>query len=478
MTADLVTGIDSFLWVGPNGFVSHSQNPYIPNVSAANAGVYSLYLIDNGCSGPAVTTTVTIFPALSVYAGADTIIWCGTFATLTATVTGGSGSFLYDWSPNVLLTNPHEQNTSTISLNCSVLFIVTVTDSITQCKNTDTVCVIMYCSPPTLFVSAQPDTICTGDSVTLDVTNGCYQPYSYTWSSTPGNFHSTLSNFIVNPVVTTTYTVTATDGFYTNTSSVVVTVTSSLMEYLISSDTMCLSGTTTTISTNGSDTGVYYILYKNGVVLGPPLAGTGSALSWDMLSSGVYYMEAYDSTGLPCGNYFSNTLVIGHHPLVVLGNDTTVCNVFTLTLVGPPGLGYSYTWLRLPDDTLGQSQYLYLDYSTSGLGQYYYTLHVSDSNQCFGADTIGVNFQICPSVHEYGAHFTEVFPNPASTYIEIKTEINHITDIEIINMQGVVVLISPLSSKIDISHLSPGFYILRFSDGTRQYHKKFVKNRF
>ena len=59
-TLDLTAGGGtSYDWTGPNGFTSSSQNPSIPNITAAAAGVYTVTVSDNGCSAEA-TTDVTL----------------------------------------------------------------------------------------------------------------------------------------------------------------------------------------------------------------------------------------------------------------------------------------------------------------------------------------------------------------------------------------------------------------------------------
>lgn len=480
LTADMVSGIDSFLWVGPNGFVSYSQNPQIPNATTANAGVYSLYLIDNGCPGPAVTLTAVVHTAPVVYAGPDLVVTVGTSILLNASVTGGSGSYMYQWEPAMLVADPHADSTTTVPLNNIVSFILFVTDSVSLCSNSDTLCAIVMCSSTPINAMATQDTICSGDTVSLSITSPCSYNYDYYyWTSDPPGFYSSIVNPIVTPSVTTTYIATGINYYDTVTSSVVVTVISSLTQYPISTDIMCLSDTTATISTGGSDTGVYYQLYLNNNPFGPLLAGTGAALVWDMLTAGSYFVEGYDSTGLPCGNYFSNTLHIGQTPTVALGNDTTVCDINTLILSGPPGNGYAYAWMRLPNDIIGQSQYLYLDYSTSGLGMNYYVLFVTDTFNCTGSDTIGVNFQICPSVEEYGSFYPLVYPNPASDYVLVEIPYYvHNGHLWLYNAQGQLLIsqqIDGLKFEVATTSLSRGLYIIKLTEGGNFYYFKVVR---
>lgn len=96
------------------------------------------------------------------------------------------------------------------------------------------------CTPPaqsdpaTLFVgdalaasaSASPGVICIGESTHLNVSafgGNILQPYSYLWTS-PDGYSSTLEDPVVEPTVTTTYSVVVDDGYNPVTVSVTVTV--------------------------------------------------------------------------------------------------------------------------------------------------------------------------------------------------------------------------------------------------------------
>ncbi len=59
------TGATSWSWTGPNGFTSTLQNPTIPNITTAGAGVYTL-TASNACgSATATTATVTVITTTS-----------------------------------------------------------------------------------------------------------------------------------------------------------------------------------------------------------------------------------------------------------------------------------------------------------------------------------------------------------------------------------------------------------------------------
>lgn len=74
LTVDTIPGA-SYLWEGPNNFVSTKQNPFIPNYQASMAGTYKVS-INLGCGDDAIpmkSLTVTTAAAMPVTASIDSI---------------------------------------------------------------------------------------------------------------------------------------------------------------------------------------------------------------------------------------------------------------------------------------------------------------------------------------------------------------------------------------------------------------------
>lgn len=59
------TGNIDYFWTGPNGFASNSQNPTITSAGTNAAGIYSCYLINNGCISD--IATIQVFIALPTH---------------------------------------------------------------------------------------------------------------------------------------------------------------------------------------------------------------------------------------------------------------------------------------------------------------------------------------------------------------------------------------------------------------------------
>lgn len=58
LTSQSIAGL-SYLWLGPNGFLSSFQNPVINSVTLNDAGLYSLTVSSNGCSSlPSYVTII------------------------------------------------------------------------------------------------------------------------------------------------------------------------------------------------------------------------------------------------------------------------------------------------------------------------------------------------------------------------------------------------------------------------------------
>ncbi len=69
-----------------------------------------------------------------------------------------------------------------------------------------------------------------------------------------------------------------------------------------------------TLSLNGSETGVAYQLYKNGISLNFPVQGTGQALHWQGLTAGIYYVHATQTT-TNCNIPMNGTVNVSVQPL-------------------------------------------------------------------------------------------------------------------------------------------------------------------
>jgi len=223
LTANTVSGA-TYRWTGPNNFISYQQNPSIPNAQPVNSGNYYVNIMVNGQpSADSSKTVVHIFKPVA-HAGNDTSINWGVYTTLHGYGSGGSGHYHFHWEPANKLVNPNIASPTTVQLQTSTIFTLTVTDDSASCHATDDVTVNIAGGPLGVGTTATPSTICAGEtSQLLAVGSGGATTYTFAWTG-PGGFASTIQNPTVQPMVTTVYSVTVSDGYNSATNSVTVNV--------------------------------------------------------------------------------------------------------------------------------------------------------------------------------------------------------------------------------------------------------------
>jgi len=97
------------------------------------------------------------------------------------------------------------------------------------------------------------------------------------------------------------------------------------------------------VGLDGSETGVNYTLYKDGVTTGITLAGTGFALGFGLQTEGVYTIEATDTTS-GCISIMAGYADIEHLPVVLAGSDQSVCSDIPVLLNGTSNYSGSSSW--------------------------------------------------------------------------------------------------------------------------------------
>lgn len=85
---------------------------------------------------------VNIYSDVKVDAGKDQTIAYGNAATLRAEVSGGTGSYSYEWEPSSLLKNDTSLETQTLPLKNDTVFIFMATDKVTGCSASDSIKVL------------------------------------------------------------------------------------------------------------------------------------------------------------------------------------------------------------------------------------------------------------------------------------------------------------------------------------------------
>jgi hypothetical protein len=218
------TGNYTFSWTSiPPGFTSTLQNPV---VTPGQTTTY-LFSVNDGETTVTNQVQITVHPLPVPDAGPNQVITYGTPTTLQGSVSQGTGPYLYQWEPADKLVSANVPNPTTLNLYESTLFTLHVTDLGTGCvcEQPDFVSIAMEGDALSTNPTAQPGTICSGQPVhLLALAGGGTQNYTYSWTSNPPGFNSNLAEPVVNPLLTTVYTVVVNDGFNTTTGNVTVNV--------------------------------------------------------------------------------------------------------------------------------------------------------------------------------------------------------------------------------------------------------------
>jgi PKD repeat protein len=209
----------------------------------------------NGCTKNA-TVIVGVYSLPNVTATANPSSICdGASVTLTS-----SGATTYTWN------NGSSSNSQTITPNASGTYSVTGTDA-NNCSKTVSVSVTVN-SNPSVSITPSSTSICSGNSITLNVGGAS----TYTWDN-----GSNSTSILVSPSSSTTYSVTGTDtNNCSGTSSVNIIVNQiPTITFALSQDTLCLNSSPITLNANPLG-GTFF---GNGVTsssFDPALSGLGT----------------------------------------------------------------------------------------------------------------------------------------------------------------------------------------------------------
>jgi len=267
-------------------------------------GEYTVLVTDdNGCT---VTNSITIdepYPIETQMSGIDLLCY-GDVSNGSAEVTasGGTEPYLYSWSNGA--------NTQTITNIGADTYTVTVTDQ-NGCTSGDNITIN---EPPELIVTIpEPDWICIGESVTITAnTTGGTPGYSYEWND------GIMEEWnIVNPGVTTNYSVSATDANGCQTSAnVTVNVHPPVDLYVYASEDSLCPGDAVDIYVN-------------------PLSGTGGPYEISVQGNGIYFTG--NVSDIPFTIYPSQT---GTYNITVSDECTEAYDSLTIYVLPVPDVQF------------------------------------------------------------------------------------------------------------------------------------------
>ena len=344
-----------YAWAAYGGIVTSGQGT---NQITVNWGTPSVMGSVSVTETIGATGCYTIYPYgfINIHnlpianAGPDQFISGNTSTQLDGTVTLGSGSYTYSWSPDTLLVDPTVEDPITVTLNSTTDFTFFATDSMTGCVSFADIVTIYNSGSLIVNPQAIPDTICVGESSTLYANPaGGTSVYTYIWLSNPPGFYSSLENPLVSPTATTTYNLTVNDGFNTIVGSTTLTVIPSANAgpdaAICEGDSYTLSGSVNNHAFN------LWTTVGDGTFDDSTLPGaTYQPGPGDIVNGSVVLILTADPI-FPCTLAAIDTmiLIIQHFPQVDAGPDATICEGGLITLGGTASNQSSVLWTTSGD---------------------------------------------------------------------------------------------------------------------------------
>ena len=278
-TATGGTGNYTYSWSSnPAGYSSTLQNPVVtPTVN-------TIYTATATSGTQTATDTAKVNVGMSILASATPpAIILGQSSQLNVTASGGSGTYTYSWTsvpPGFTsgIQNPVATPTATTK------YVAHVSDG--SQNKTDTAQVTVTLGTLGVVATATPGTVCTGQASQLNATaTGGTMSYTYSWTSIPAGFTSTLQNPFVSPFTDTQYSVSVNDGINSASGSTQVTVVPGPLANAGIDTTYCV--TITAIDVTGTA--------SNYASLAWTTSGTGTFTNGNTLSA-TYHPSAADKT--------------------------------------------------------------------------------------------------------------------------------------------------------------------------------------
>lgn len=508
-------------------YYTNTVPPSTGSSVTAGSGTYLVTVLDaNNCSS---TANVTINGGGSIQATeTHTDVTCNNANDGTATVnlTGGNGTEVYTWTPNV-------STTSSASGLDAGTYVVDISNG--ACSTQVTIVI----TEPTAIAATEvhSDVTCNSaadGSITLSA-NGGSGNYSYAWTPnvSTGASATGLSGGVYSVVITddnqcsTTISVTIAEA-----SAIVLTTSTAPASCLLTNGSATVvatggaggyayswsnGGTTSTISNIGTGTYTVDVMDANGCIANAtanvsstgvvavvssqtdatceggddgsatvtasggqapytyswsPVGGTAASASG--LAPGTYVVTVTDYLG--CSAIVNVVIGFLHAaPAVELGPDSAACNGTTVTLDAGAGMA-SYLW---SDNSTNQT----LDVAAAGA----YGVVITDANGCQNSDLINITYVQCiaaPMTNHGSRSQFSVYPNPAQNHLNIAISNikNENVNIELIDILGNKVYAATEKStygfngNINITNLPVGIYMLKVQYMNEVNTVKVVKN--
>jgi hypothetical protein len=227
-TATVTGGVGPFTYAwSPSGGTS-------ANATGLCAGSYTATVTDQSDMSTATATVMITQPtAVSAWITSTVNPTCNMCnGSITANVGGGVAPYTFLWWPGNI-------TSATFTNACAGTYTLSVTDA-NGCTATTTASLWGAAPPNSVSVTATPTVVCVGQTTQLNASfTGGTPPFNFNWTGGPVNFPASPTP-IATPTVTTTYSITITDGLgCTAMGTVLVVVNPAVSANISSTDPTC-----------------------------------------------------------------------------------------------------------------------------------------------------------------------------------------------------------------------------------------------
>ncbi|MFP4846802.1 Ig-like domain-containing protein [Winogradskyella sp. PE311] len=429
-------GGNSYLW-------STGETTQSIDVNPISDTLYNVEVFSNSCSS-LDSITVFVNDAPDITLSNNTTIVEGDSIVLVA-----SGGDNYAWS--------NGESSSSIEVSPSQ----TTTYSVSSAGNngcSTTLEVVVSVEALYEAFAGEDERVCENNEieVTLTANNGD----SYLW-----NTGETTQSILVNPLSTTTYSVTVNSGIQVDTDEVTIFVDPNPNVIIANGENVdILNGDFVTLSASGANT----YLWNNGATQ-PNIAVSPTQTT------------TYDVSGFigECNDNKQVTVNVIPEVIADAGEDVEVCLGQTIALTASGGDQYAWS-------TGETTQTI----NVTPTQTTEYTVTVFNALD-FDEDSVLVEVLIdCeeddnPSSSDDPLDFSfDVFPNPANTYVDVKLSGSvNLTRVYLYDITGKLIhykmvvnenLSTSSTTRLDVSNLQPGMYYIKMVDINNEISKKLI----
>ena len=373
----------TYTWAGPGGFASNIQNATQVNSTPAMSGTYTVMISIGTCTASATTNVVVNALPVPV-ANNNSPVCVGTPITFT-----GNGGTAYAWAgPGGFASGVQNPNIASAAVTDAGIYTLTVTDA-NSCTNTITTIVVV--NPLPIIVVNNP-TVCLNQTINLTANGGT----GYTWAG-PLAFASGVQNpNILNATLAMggVYSVTVTSVAGCSNTAVSNVAVFPLPNPAITSNTPCVGST---LNLTGSGGAVY-------AWIGPNAFNSNSQnpniTAVTLPAAGVYTLLV---TSGSCTASITSVISINPLPTPLIVSNSPVCIGQDINLSGAGGVTYSWNGPGGYNNTTQNPTITVSVLSNAG----FYTLTVTDANNCVNSISAGVVVNPQPIVSATGTSVCE-----------------------------------------------------------------------